>query len=336
MGDHRRPVRGQRNSERDAKHGPRWRRWLLALLLIAALVVAALHFGDFKKFAQLVSRAEPLWLVGALLLQLATYASLAGEWFLVLRAGKSKRPMRELLPLTIGKLLADQVVPTAGVSGDVFLVDRLVASGVRRELAVAAVILAVIGYYLSYAVAALAAVVLMWLRDGVPMIVLGLVGLLLAVAAAIPGAALWLQRNSRTKMPDWAKRFESIRELLELISAAPSKLVRNPGLIAQLTALNGAVFVIDALTLQLCLLALGVHAPFTAAFVPFMMASIVVTLGPIPLGLGSFEAVSVGMLRLMGIPFEAALSATLLLRGFTLWLPLVAGLFTTRRALRRT
>ena len=67
-----------------------------------------------------------------------------------------------------------------------------------------------------------------------------------------------------------------------------------------------------------------------------LMASIVVTLGPIPLGLGSFEAVSIGMLRLMGVPFEGALSATLLLRGFTLWMPLIAGFFSTRRELKRS
>ena len=29
------------------------------------------------------------------------------------------------------------------------------------------------------------------------------------------------------------------------------------------------------------------------------------------------------MLRLFGMPFEAAVSATLLFRGFTLWLPLI-------------
>src|SRR5205814_10400947 len=151
----------------------RWRRWLLALLMVAALVVAALHFADLKKFAALVSKSEPLWLIGALLLQLSTYPSLAAEWFLVLRAAKSDRPMGRLIPLTISKLFADQVVPTAGVSGNVFLVDRLSATGVRREIAVAAIILAVVGYYLSYAIAAIAAVILMWLRDGVPMIVLG-------------------------------------------------------------------------------------------------------------------------------------------------------------------
>lgn len=37
------------------------------------------------------------------------------------------------------------------------------------------------------------------------------------------------------------------------------------------------------------------------------------------------------MLRVMGVPFEAALSATLLLRGFTLWLPLILGMALARQ-----
>ena len=71
------------------------------------------------------------------------------------------------------------------------------------------------------------------------------------------------------------------------------------------------------------------------AFSAFILASIVVTLGPIPMGLGSFEAVSIGMLRAGGVPFEAALSATLLFRGYTLWLPLLPGMIATRRQLRQ-
>jgi uncharacterized membrane protein YbhN (UPF0104 family) len=52
------------------------------------------------------------------------------------------------------------------------------------------------------------------------------------------------------------------------------------------------------------------------------------------MGLGSFEAVSIGMLRAMGVPFEAALSATLLFRGYTLWVPLIPGMFAARRQLK--
>ena len=60
------------------------------------------------------------------------------------------------------------------------------------------------------------------------------------------------------------------------------------------------------------------------------MASIVVTLGPVPLGLGSFEATSTAMLHHLGVPLAAALAGTMLTRLFTLWLPLLPGLILLR------
>ena len=61
------------------------------------------------------------------------------------------------------------------------------------------------------------------------------------------------------------------------------------------------------------------------------MASIAAILGPIPLGLGTFEAACVGMLSLLGIAIESALAAMLLLRRLTFWLPMVPGLWLARR-----
>jgi uncharacterized protein (TIRG00374 family) len=126
----------------------------------------------------------------------------------------------------------------------------------------------------------------------------------------------------------------TVCELFEMIKEAPTRLVRSERLILLCTLLNGAVFLLDGLTMQSCLFALGVQASFSAAFSAFILASIVVTLGPIPMGLGSFEAVSIGMLRAAGVPFEAALSATLLFRGYTLWLPLLPGMLAARRQLK--
>ncbi len=64
------------------------------------------------------------------------------------------------------------------------------------------------------------------------------------------------------------------------------------------------------------------------------MASIVATLGPIPLGLGSFEATAVVTLRLLGTPVEAAFAGTMLLRLLTLWLPLILGMLIMRSGLK--
>jgi uncharacterized membrane protein YbhN (UPF0104 family) len=61
----------------------------------------------------------------------------------------------------------------------------------------------------------------------------------------------------------------------------------------------------------------------------------VATIGPIPVGLGTFEATSVGMLSLLGVSVEAALAATLLLRALTFWLPMLPGIWLARREIRR-
>jgi glycosyltransferase 2 family protein len=314
--------------------GGRWRQWFLALLLFAGIVVAALHWGDVKKFADLVSKAEPLWLLVALALQFLTYVSLAAEWKLVLGAGGCPQSIWRLIPLTITKLFADQVIPTAGMSGNIVLVDRLVAVGARREVAVAAVILAIVAYYASYAVAAVLASILLGVHSELSMLVVGVIGTFLCVAAVIPASALWLQKKGKTAVPRPLRSSSTVREFFDLVGKAPAKLVRDRRLITELSLLNGTVFVIDALTLLFCLFSLGETASLGATFAAFMVASMVMTLGPIPLGLGSFEATCIAMLRLGGVPFEAALSATLLFRGFSLWLPLVLGMGLARRTLR--
>jgi uncharacterized protein (TIRG00374 family) len=315
--------------------GGEWRRWLLAALIAGSVVLGALHWGDVKKFAELTTKAEPVWVAGALLLQISTYVSLSAQWWLVLRKAETGPTMLKLLPLTITKLFADQVVPTAGVSGNVLLVDRLKAIGVPREHAMAAIILAIIAYYLSYAAGTVIAVTMLALRGKLSLLPLAVAALLLAVATAIPAAILWLRDKGEDALPRWLKRRENVREMFEMVGEAPRELVRDPKLIVELGLLNFAVFVADALTLLACLFALGVQAPFDAAFVAFTMAAIVTLLGAVPLGLGSFEATCIATLRLMGVPFEAALSATMLYRGFALWLPLGLGAVLTRRALRK-
>lgn len=313
-----------------------WRKWVLAVLLIGALVLAAFHWGDVKQFAKLVTHAQPLWLLAALAAQLATYVALSGEWDLVLKAGKCSRSIWRLLPLAIVKLFVDNVVPTSGMSGHVVLVDRLAAIGVKRSVAVAAVILSIVAYYLSYAIAALCAALLLWLHSELSGLIAAGVGIFLCIAAAIPAGTLWVQDKGLKAMPKFLRKSKHANEFFELVGKAPSELVRSPTLISKLTLLNGAVFLLDAMTMLFCLLSLGMTAPFGWVFAAFMVASIVMTLGPVPLGLGSFEASSIAMLRVMGVPFEAALSATLLFRGFSLWLPLLGGMILARRELKRS
>lgn len=129
-------------------------------------------------------------------------------------------------------------------------------------------------------------------------------------------------------------RVPALADLLPALGDAPGHLLRNPSLVLSVTLLQAAIFLLDAATLWVMLRATGLHVSFLTAFPAHIIAAMVDTIGIVPLGLGTFEASCVAVLNLLGIPVEAALTVTLLLRGFTLWLPMIPGLWFARRVLQ--
>jgi uncharacterized protein (TIRG00374 family) len=101
----------------------------------------------------------------------------------------------------------------------------------------------------------------------------------------------------------------------------------------KVTLLQLSIFLLDSLTLWFAFQALGHAPPFWNCFVAFVVASAAATIGPIPLGLGTFEAACVAILHVLGVPLSSSLAATLLLRFMTFWLPMVPGMLVMRREL---
>ena len=111
----------------------------------------------------------------------------------------------------------------------------------------------------------------------------------------------------------------------------PSGILRDPVLILKNTCFEAGIFLLDALTLWAILFSIGQPVPFMVPFTVFIAASVVGTVSPVPTGLGTFEAVAVATLGILHVPIEAALTATLLLRGFTFWLPMLPGLIMAKK-----
>lgn len=311
-------------------------RLLASLIGIAAIAIVIRNFGDFEHFVTLARKAEPAWLLVALFLQLGTYAAVAQGWAIVLRRAGVPQPLRKLLPVAVSKLFADQALPGAGLGGHVLLVDRLTSLGTPRGTAMAALLISMVGYYAAYAALTLLMLLVLWLHQHATPLLVGVVTAFLLVALAIPALALWLRRRGSQPLPAWLEQLGPVRKILLIIGEAPSDLVGDRRLLVLVSLLNGCVFVADSATLAVCLLALGLPFEPATAFIALMAGSIAATLAPIPLGLGSFEASSTAMMGSLGIPFEAALTATLLLRGLILWLPLLPSLVMMRSGARRT
>lgn len=310
------------------------RSWYVGLVLLLGLVLIVTHLGELESFARLARNAEPRWLLAALGFQLMTYVSAAAVWHQILRHAKVGLSLRALVPLGIAKLFSDQALPSGGVSGAGFFIAALRRRGVAPELCMATLVLDLVTYYFAYLSLALVSLGLLWLYHAVQAWVIVLVGAFCAVALLIPAGLLVVQRRGYRLFAPLLKYWPRLAQFFEEVGHAPGHLMRSPSLLLRATALQAAIFLLDAATLWVLLQAIGLEVSYWVALPSFVIASIIATLTPVPLGLGTFETGCVAMLTLLGVPLEAALTATLLLRGMTLWLPMLPGLWFARRALR--
>lgn len=309
--------------------------WMVgAALLVALVVLVATHLGEAERFAALVERAEPSWLAVALGLQVATYACSGGIWHVVAKAAGYRLRIRDLARLAVEKLTVDQLVPAAGMAGNLVVVRSMARLGLPAGVAMEAVLVDLLAFYGAFALVTAVAMVVLAIHHDVTTVIVGLVGGFLVVLAVVPLTIDWLLRHRAWKPPPWLARRRAVAGLLDVVARVRPAQVRRPRLLAKAIGLQTGVFVLDAATLWVMLRAVGVAIDPLTAFVGLVVASLAGLLSLLPGGLGSFEAGCTAALTLLGVPLEAALTGTLMLRGLTLWLPLVPGMVLARHELR--
>ena len=281
---------------------------------------------------RLMRDLNPAWFILACAAQGATYASTAWSWRLGLRAIGVEAPFRRLLSLAIQKLFVDQTVPSGGMSGNAYIVSALDRQGVPRADCFGVVLANLMAHYAAYLAVALVAVgLLRMLRLWRGWMVVMLTAFIVA-CIAIPLGLLALHRFEGA-LPGWIVRRPGFGATLASYGNAPLRLLRRGGLLLRMALLDMSVHAFDALTLWLLLHAIGSPAAPELVFVSFVLGTMAAMLGPLPMGLGAFEGACVGGLVSGGVPIEVALVGTLLLRGWTTWLPMLPGLWLTRMEL---
>ncbi|HYJ32414.1 MAG TPA: lysylphosphatidylglycerol synthase transmembrane domain-containing protein [Candidatus Binatia bacterium] len=305
-------------------------RWLPGTAILAGLAVFALRKVEWAHFSEIVQRAEPAWLVAAVLMQLGTYLCAAATLQRGIKASGVSRNLFGLVPLGLAKLFVDQVVPTGGLGGTVLVVRALERRGVKRGVATAAVVVNTLAFYASYAVAVGGTLAVLWLRHGISRAILVLLTLFGVYAVAMPVLILWIVYGGRRSHPKWLAKIPGLEKAISAMEDAPTSTLRHPMLFLESILLQLGIIVLDAWTLDALLRSIGHPAPFLILFTSFVLASIAATLSLLPGGVGSFEAGSVASMRYLGVPLEVALTGTLLFRGLTLWLPMLPGIWFAR------
>jgi uncharacterized protein (TIRG00374 family) len=322
--------------EKDEESGTRkwWHRanTLLGVVLLGVVIVVVRNLGEGQRFAELLREARPEWLLAAALAQLGTYVCSSMIWYRIAqRHSRQHVGFWRFVPLGFAKLFVDQIVPSAGIGGTLVVIRGLKKRGIARPLATAAVLVDLVAFYVAQGLAVVTALVAV-LADGARSPWIVLTGLtFLVIASAVPGLIFWANHRGPRALPRALRRIRAVRRFLAQLAAAPKSVVRDLPLTLECSAWQLGVIALDAATLGAMLYGLGVHPSFAAVLAAYVLASAVASLGVVPAGLGIFEATSIATLRLLDVPLEAALAATLLSRGMMLWLPMIPGLIVTRR-----
>lgn len=307
-----------------------WLGWLAGTAAFAAVVLAVTHLSEEEEFVHLVQTAEPAWLILALLLQTCTYAAQGTVWRSVTRSAGCGLSLWQAFRISLAMLFVDQALPSGGLSGVAVVSGSLQSAGVPKPIVISAVMMDIAMYYLAYATClAVGLGIACWQGHLPGWITLAGLGFVI-VGFGTSWLALRLPTGGMTSLRRWVGRLPRLNRMLAWIDQADPAPWRSRRVPSQALAAHGAIFLLDAATVWVALRAVGVAAPPTGVFGSFMIASLFRTIGFMPGGLGTFEAASVYTLKLIGLPLSAGLSATLLFRGLSFWLPMVPGLVISR------
>ena len=142
-------------------------------------------------------------------------------------------------------------------------------------------------------------------------------------------------RHGGRGLPRFIMRLRPVAAASRAVRGISHDGIFSVHLLRTATGFSCGVFLLDAVTLWAVMHLTGCPVDFGAAFVALVVASIAGTISFLPGGIGGFEAGCVFTLHLLGAPVEAALTGTLLLRGLSLWIPLLPGLYMVRHDIAR-
>jgi uncharacterized protein (TIRG00374 family) len=238
------------------------------------------------------------------------------------------------LRIALAELFTDQVIPSGGLGGTLLVASALQRRDVSREASSAAVVVSLLGFYVAQVVLVGATFVALATRGRfhhfTAVVVIGSV----VVAIATPLIIVLVATRGLSRLPKAVRRL-SIVKFIDEVQDAPRDVITAPKVLGEASVWRAAILLLDGATLSAGMSALGHPFPFVDAVAALVLATVAASVSFLPGGLGSFEALSTGLLVSLGAPFEVALPATLLMRGFSFWLPMLPGVWFANRELKR-
>lgn len=309
--------------------------WIPLVLLAALVWFASRAAPEAFRTADLLRLVHPAWLALAVLLQAGTYLCVAVAYCTLAGALGIGLRLRDGYRMSVVNLFVNAAIPSAGLSGNLFLVRMMDRAGVPPGTGA----LIVLGERAAYFAMLLALVLALGGREvlrlggtgglaALPLILALAIGLALAVRGLLrrPVAAAHVLERVIARLPARLRKRaiepERVIEDARRIEAAGGAAAISPGRIAIVLVAEAGLLACDALTVWALLRALGVGVAPLPPAIAFGISTLV---GQVLLVPGALEVSLGGILIAQRIRPAAALGATAIFHALSLWAPMPLG-----------
>jgi phosphatidylglycerol lysyltransferase len=318
-------------------------------LTVLFLWVVLSRFTELEQLKITLAKGQWGWVLAAVLSQVAYYTVFASSYQAAFNAVGIPTRTRDLIPVTLGSLFINVVVPAAGAGGATLFAEDLAQRGKSAAGAATGVLLQLIADFSAFTLLLIPGMVYLFIEHSLKTYEIATAVILLLLTTGLTSILLlgiwkpeWLQQlfgwfqytanwlfgrlhQTSPLTEDWA--LKNAREF----NRASAAVVHYPSRLLDTVGVALLAHILDITTLYILFLAfnqpvgLGVLVAGYAIGILFWIVSIT------PQGIGVVEGMMVLTFTSLGISGAAATAVTLAFRGLTFWLPLALGFFMLRR-----
>jgi phosphatidylglycerol lysyltransferase len=325
------------------------KRWILLALTVLFLWAVVSRFTELEQLRVTLQQGQWDLILAALLSQAIYFIVFTASYQAAFDTLDVPTRTRDLIPVTLGALFVNMVVPAGIAGGTVLFAQDLARRGKPATRTATGILLQLIADFSSFTFILVPGLIYLFSEHDLKVyeIVAAIILLLLTVGLTIilmlgiwkPD---WLHRlfdftqrtanrlsnrlrHSPVLAEDWAqKKAEEFNQAARAVAGHPARLMRTIGI-----SLLAHIFDIATLYILFCAfnqpIGLGTLIAGYVVGILFWIVSIT------PQGIGVVEGVMALTFTSLGIPGAAATTVVLAFRGLTFWIPMLLGFFAVQR-----
>ncbi len=325
------------------------RRWIFLLIMVLFIWIVISRLTELQQLKDTLAQGQWGWIWAAMFSQLVFYIVFSASYQMAFSTVGVSSRTRELIPVVLGSLFVNVVVPSGGAGGAALFADDLSRRGQSKVKTAAGILLQLIADYSSFTLLLIPGLVYLFIEHDLKSYEVVAAVILLLVTTGLSCILLlgiwkpeWLHRvfdwsqrtanwlfgrlqRSLNMADDWAKKnAEEFNQASAAVAGNPSGLMRT--IVVLLIS-----HILHITTLYLLFRAFNQPVGLGTLMAGYAIGLLFWIVSPTPQGIGIVEGMMTLTFTSLGISSAVGATVALAFRGLTFWLPMLLGFFAVQR-----